>query len=144
LARQPSKIMTVADKKAAQAGLGVALKNHNAATKAVLATQKAADAALAAAAKAADARVKAVTRANATARKEADKLVKDAKKIHDAATAKTAKSIAAAAKGTAKITGQIAALESVQTRPDIKVPRNTPVQMSAPALTALTATAGTA
>jgi hypothetical protein len=129
MARTPSKIMTVADKKAAMGLLNEAMKAHNANIKTIAVEQKAAAKALADAKKSADARAQAAEKAAAAERKVADAQLKAAQKTYDAAVAKAAKLAAAAEKGTAKLTGQIAALEAVPTEPAKRGPK---AKVSAP------------
>ena len=121
MARSPSKIMTLAEKKVATAGLQTALKNHQLGVKA-LGTQRAeADRILAAAKKDADKIVANVAKANAVTAKTAQKALKAAQKIYDANITKIARAEAAAAKGTAKLTDQLGALQATDTAPAVKV-----------------------
>ena len=123
MAKSPSKIMTIADKKLAQANLKAALAQHNTSVKAINADQKAADAALAAAKKSADAIAKEAAKAAAAKAKEADALVKAAQKTYDAAVAKSAKAKDAAAKGTAKLTMQLVALDAAPVATAVPAPK---------------------
>ena len=127
MARAPSKIMTVADKKAAKGLLNDALKTHNANIKSIAAEQKAAAKALADAKKSADALTKEAEKAAAAKRKEADAALKAAQKAYEAAVARADKLTAAAAKGTEKLNKQIAALDATPTEaakrgPKVKAP----------------------
>lgn len=109
MARPSSKIMTLADKKAAVGNLKTLLKQQAAATKDIEAGRKQAAKDLAAAKKAADARSK-----------EAAKDLAAAQKLFDSVVAKADKAAAAAAKGTEKINSQLEALESAQVAPKAK------------------------
>lgn len=111
MARTPSKIMSIVEKKAAQAGLKQALKNHNENVRSIGAALKDAEKALAAAKKEADAMIVKLNKEQAVVAKAAEKLVKTAQKAFDVEAAKAEKAAAAAAKGTEKLTSQIAALE---------------------------------
>ena len=118
--RTPSKIMSIVEKKAAQAGLKLALKNHNENVKSISGALKDAEKVLALAKKDADAVVATLNKAQAAALKQAAASVKAAQKAFDIVAAKTEKAQAAAAKGTEKLTTQIATLEAVETAPVVK------------------------
>ena len=105
MARAPSKIMTIAEKKEAKKGLEAALKTVNAGAKAV------------------DAEVAAATKALAAAKKEADKAIAAAQKVLDAAKKKQDKAVAAAEKGRTKLTGQLATLEATPAEPAKRGPK---------------------
>jgi hypothetical protein len=123
MAKAPSKIMTIAEKKIAQTNLKVALTQHNASVKAIDVDTKAAEKALAAAKKSADTVAKEAAKTAAAVAKASDTAVKAAQKAYEAAVAKAAKAKDAAAKGTAKLTGQMAALDAVVAVKDAPVPK---------------------
>lgn len=112
MAKAP-KTLTIAEKKAQQADLKLALKNHSENVRSIAAETKAATAALNAAKKSADALAKDAEKAAAAKRKEADALVAAAQKAYAAAVAKSEKATAAAAKGTEKLNAQLAALDAI-------------------------------
>lgn len=120
MARQSSKIMSIAEKKVAQAGLKTALKNHNESIKAIDLTLKDAEKVLTAAKKQSDDVIKALNKEQATVAKKAETDVKAAQKAFDAVVAQHAKSTAAAAKGTEKLMTQAAALEATPTGPNVR------------------------
>lgn len=122
MARPSSKIMSIVEKKAAQAGLKLALKNHNENVKSISATLKDAEKTLALAKKSADAAIAKLNKEQAVVAKQAEAGVKAAQKAFDAAYAKTLKAQAAADKGTEKLTGQLAALDAVEAAPVVKAP----------------------
>lgn len=113
MARAPSKIMSIVEKKQAQNGLKAALKLHDADVKNVGTDLKLAEKALAAAKKAADATIKQLNKEQAVIAKAVEAGVKLAQKTFDAASTKATRLNAAAAKGHEKITGQLAALDAV-------------------------------
>ena len=121
MARPTSKIMTIADKKVAEAGLKTALKTHSESAKAVAAEYKLAQGVLAAALKAADVIVKEASKVHVTAIKAADKTVSEAKKVFDAAAKKYEKLNGAADKGKAKLMTQISDLAAVEAQAPVKV-----------------------
>lgn len=102
MARLPSKIMTIAEKKAAANGLKTALKTHKESVKAIESDHAAA------------------IKTHAVAIKEANKTLSDANKTLDAATKKHDKLAAAAQKGTDKLNSQIEHLNSVEA---VRAPR---------------------
>lgn len=112
MARPASKIMSLVEKKQALGGLKQALKDHNENIKAIAAPVKDAAAALSKAKKEADAMITKLNKEQAVVAKQAEKMVKDAQKVYDAAAAKHEKANVAAAKGTDKLTSQIAELEA--------------------------------
>ena len=121
MARPTSKIMTIADKKVAEAGLKTAMKQHSESSKAVAAEYKLAQGVLAAALKAADVIVKEASKIHVTAFKATDKNVSEAKKVFDAAAKKFEKLNGAADKGKAKLMTQISDLAAVEAQAPVKV-----------------------
>ena len=122
MARQSSKIMSIADKKSAVAGLKTAIKQHNEATKKLGDDAKhaasvfiAAEKACAAAVKTAEAALTAAMKVRDVAVKAANKDLAEAKKVYDTAVAKGEKAKVAAAKGSEKLTTQLTALEATPT-----------------------------
>lgn len=111
--RNLSKIMSVAEKKTAEAGLKTVLKDTAAGVKASEVLLAAANANLAKAKKAADALVKEATKVHDKALKDGGKLIAIAQKEVDAASKKHTKVFDAAGKGTDKVTAQLAALAAV-------------------------------
>lgn len=112
--------MSIVEKKAATAGLKTALKQHNDEVKLIAISQKEADKVFAAAKKAADVMVAEANKVLAAVVREAGKLVAEATKAHLAVSGKTVKAQAAAAKGSDKLTTQLAALETVEPAPVVK------------------------
>ncbi len=119
MAKAP-KTISVADKKAALAGLKQALKQHSENVKSIGAETKAATAALNAAKKSADALTKEAEKAAAEKRKEATVALAAAQKAYAAAVAKAEKATAAATKGAEKINTQIAEMEAMPTAKTVK------------------------
>ena len=105
MARMPSVILSVAEKKAMANDLKKALKAHAAEVDAISANQTKAAKELTLAEKQAEAKRKAVERENA-------KALQVAKKQLQATQARTAKMLTAAAKGRSKIEAKLAALEA--------------------------------
>lgn len=126
--RTPSKIMSIVEKKAAQAGLKLALKNHNDNVKSISGALRDAEKVLALAKKSADAVIAKLNKEQAVVAKQADAGVKAAQKAFDAVVAKTAKAEAAAAKGTDKLNSQIAALDAVEAAPAVKAAAKKPTK----------------
>ena len=117
MARQSSKIMSIAEKKVAQAGLKTALQNHNASVRAIDVTLNEAAKVMGAAKRLADATIAKLNKEQAVVAKAVEKDVKAAQKVYDAAVAKHAKLKAAADKGTEKLTAQAEALEAAPAGP---------------------------
>lgn len=128
MAKAPSKIMSIADKKAAQANLKTAIKQQADLAKTIATDLKAAAAALALAKKTADAQTKEAAKQAATVAKAADITLKAAQKAYDAAVATANKKGDAAAKGASKLKDQMAALDAVPTSAPVKA-----VKVKAPA-----------
>lgn len=110
MARTPSKVLTVGERKTAETGLKQALSTVNAGVKASEGEVAVATKALAAAKKQADSMVKDSNKAHDAVLKAGGKLIADAQKALDAATKKHTKVFDAAAKGRDKINGQLATL----------------------------------
>lgn len=125
MAKAPSKIMSIAEKKMAQTNLKIAIKQNADLAKALDADTKAAEKALAAAKKSADAKAKDAAKAAAVIAKAVDAEIKAAQKSYDAAVAAAAKKKAAAAQGAAKLTGQMTALDAAPTGAPVKAPKAT-------------------
>lgn len=123
MARTPSKILSIAEKKEAVVNLKTAIKTHKAEAAAVYATFREAEKTLSLAKKTADAAVSAAHKAHAASVKEAGKALTDAQKVFDGIAKRNAKAADAAAKGTEKLAGQLAAVEAVEPAPKIKVPK---------------------
>ena len=117
MARQASKIMSIAEKKVAQAGLKTAMKTHSDSVKALDTQAKLDTKTLAEAQKLHNTTVAAAKKAYDAAVKDAGKALADAQKVAASASAKTLKLQTAAAKGTEKLTSQIAELDAVAAAP---------------------------
>ncbi len=128
MAKAP-KTITPAEKKLALANMKEAMKNHAALIKGIDVESKAAEKALADAKKSADAAIKEAEKAAAAKRKAADAAIVAAQKAYAAAVEKAEKSKAAAAKGSAKLLGQLDALDSITVvaAPKVKAPVPAPV-----------------
>jgi len=113
MARPQSKIMTLAEQKVAVSGLKEAQKKHAGDVKQLAVDSKADLTAFDAAVKAARAPLVELEKQLASATKARDKAVKEATKVFGAATAKNIKLNAAADKGTAKLAGQLEAVQAV-------------------------------
>lgn len=107
-----TKPLTPAEKKIKLKGLKVALKQHNDEIKKIVAESKAADKVLATASKEAEAGVAAAQKALVVAEKVCAAAKKVAEKEHAGILNKVNKFLDAAAKGTQKLTAQIAELET--------------------------------
>lgn len=107
-----TKPLTPAEKKLKLQGLKIALKQHNDEIKKVVAESKAADKVLAAAIKEAESGVALAQKALAAAEKTCAAAKKVAEKEHAGILNKVNKFLDAAAKGTQKLTAQIAELET--------------------------------
>lgn len=136
MARSPSKIMSVAEKKTAEAGLKLAIKNTDAAIKASETDVAIANKALMTAKKQADALVAQANKAHEAALKEGGKLITAAQKLVDAATKKHTKVFDAANKGKEKLNGQLISLSAA---PVEQVRRGRPPKTTASAGTPQTA-----
>lgn len=110
MARTPSKILTVAEKKAAETDIKKALKDNAAARKASEALVAEAQKALDAAKKTADAKKAAAMKVVAAAEKEGGKLIAEAQKALDAATKKHTKIFDASNAGDTKLQERLTAL----------------------------------
>lgn len=117
MARQSSKIMSIAEKKVAQAGLKTALRNHNDSVRAIDVTLNEAAKVMGAVKRKADSAVAVSAKAHAAVTKQTAKDVQAAQKVYDAVVAKSEKLKAAAAKGSEKLTAQAAALEAAPAGP---------------------------
>jgi hypothetical protein len=104
--------LTPAEKKLKLQGLKLALKQHNEEIKKVVAEGKTADKVLATAFKEAEAGVATMQKALAAAEKTCATAKKVAEKAHGVTLSKVNKFLDAAAKGTEKLTAQIAELEN--------------------------------
>jgi hypothetical protein len=113
MARSPSVILSLAEKKAMVVDLKKAIKAHETNTAAISAEVTKAAKSMTLAEKLADAKKKAVERENS-------KAVQLAKKQLEATQARTAKMLAAAAKGRSKLDAKLSALESA---PVAEVPK---------------------
>jgi DNA-binding ferritin-like protein len=110
MARAQSKIMTVAEKKVAEAGLKSALKDNQTFVKASELAVTTANKALADAKKKADQMVAESNKAHERVLKESGKLIAAAQKVVDAETKKHTKVFDAAIKGREKLTSQLETL----------------------------------
>jgi hypothetical protein len=119
MAKAP-KTISAADKKVQLANLKALLKGQAVAAKTVAADQKAAAAALALAKKAADAEVKEAMKVADVKRKAADAAIATAQKNYAMVVVKADKSATAIAKGTEKLTTQMAALEAMPVDASVK------------------------
>ena len=115
MARAPSKILTVAEKKAAEAGLKTAIKTNLTAATDSEAVAASANATPAKAKKQADALAATAQKAHDKALKEGGKLIAAAQKEVDAAVKRHTKVHDAAGKGREKLESQLTALASVPT-----------------------------
>lgn len=123
MARTPSKIMSVAEKKAAQSNLKQAIKVVDTGVKESEALVAVANKGLAEAKKKADALAAAASKQHDLALKEGGKLIAAAQKLVDAATKKHTKVFDAAAKGREKLNGQLATLEATPAEPGKRGPK---------------------
>lgn len=123
MARAPSKILSVAEKKQAEAGLKQAIKLVDTGVTASGTEVATATKALAAAKKQADALVATASKTVAAAQKEGDKLVSAAQKALDAATKKHTKVLDAAGKGRDKLNSQLATLAATPAEPAKRGPK---------------------
>lgn len=120
MARTPSKIFSLAEKKSTIAGLKQAIKDNTVSVKESADTVALATKALATAKKQSDALVAEATKAVTKATKEGNSLIATAQKALDAATKKHVKLNDAAAKGRAKLDGQLEAIEAAPVTDDRK------------------------
>lgn len=123
MARTPSKVLTVGERKTAETGLKQALSTVNAGVKASEGEVAVATKALAVAKKKADDMVKASNKVHDKVVKDSGKLIADAQKAVDAATKKHTKVFDAAAKGREKINGQLATLAAAPVEPAKRGPK---------------------
>lgn len=131
MARPNSKIMSVADKKAALVNIKTAIKQHDALTKTIGADTKLASLALAAAKKSADAMTATAAKLAAAEAKKAAALVATAQKAYAAAVAAADKKTAAATKGSDKLAAQLAALDATPTDAPVKAVKAPKVKAAA-------------
>lgn len=122
MARPSSKILTLAEKKTAEAGLKTVLKATNEQVKASASLVDDANKALALAKKTADAQVKASNKAHDAVLKATGKAIADAQKIVDSVAKKHTKVFDAAAKGKEKVTAQLATLAAAPVAGKTKAP----------------------
>ena len=125
MARSPSVILSVAEKKAMAVDLKKAIKAHEANTAAISAEVVKAAKGMTLAEKLADAKKKAVERENS-------KAVQLAKKQLEATQARTAKMLAAAAKGRSKLDAKLSALEATPVAEVPKAKRGPKPKVAAP------------
>lgn len=132
MARPQSKILSVAEKKTAEANLKTVLKSTAAGVKASEAELAAANKGLVEAKKQADVLAKNAAKASDLALKEGGKLIAAAQKVVDAVSKKHTKVFDAAGKGREKIEGQLAALAATPAEPAKRGPKP---KVAAPAAT---------